>query len=127
VRVSLKAVPGVDTVDVSLEKGLATVHLKPGNSATLKQLQNAITKNGFTMKESKATVAGTITVANGKAQLTVSGSNDVLQLSPESQNAANASAMQGKSMLVVGSIPEAPKGQLPKSLVYRSLTENPDR
>lgn len=126
-RVSLKAVPGVDTVDVSLEKGLATVHLKPGNSATLKQLQNAITKNGFTMKESKATVAGTITVANGKAQLTVSGSNDVLQLSPESQNAPNASALQDKSVLVVGSIPEAPKGQLPKSLVYRSLTENPDR
>jgi copper chaperone CopZ len=122
VRVSLKAVPGVDTVDVSLEKGLATVHLKP-----LKQLQNAITKNGFTMKESKATVAGTITMANGKAQLNVSGSNDVLHLSPESQKAPNASAMQGKSVLVVGSIPEAPKGQLPNSLVYRSLTENPGR
>ena len=126
-RVSLKAVPGVDTVDVSLEKGLATVHLKPGNSATLKQLQNAITKNGFTMKESKATVAGTIVVANGKLQLNVSGSNDVLQLSPESQNAPNASAVQGKPVLVVGTIPEAPKGQLPNSLVYRSLTENPDR
>jgi copper chaperone CopZ len=127
VRVSLKAVPGVDTVDVSLEKGLATVHLKPGNSATLKQLQNAITKNGFTMKESKATIAGTIVVANGELQLNVSGSNDVLQLSPESQNAPNASALQGKSVLVVGSIPEAPKGQSPNSLVYRSLTENPDR
>lgn len=124
---SLKAVPGVDTVDVSLEKGLATVHLKPGNSATLKQLQNAITKNGFTMKESKATVAGTIVVANGKLQLNVSGSNDVLQLSPESQNAPNASAVQGKPVLVVGTIPEAPKRQLPNSLVYRSVTENPDR
>ena len=29
-RVSLKAVPGVDTVDVSLEKGLAAVKMKPG-------------------------------------------------------------------------------------------------
>jgi copper chaperone CopZ len=127
VRVSLKAVPGVDTVDVSLEKGLATVHLKPGNSATLKQLQNAITKNGFAMKESKATVAGTIVVADGKLELNVSGSNDVLQLSPESQNAPNACAVQGKQVLVIGTIPEAPKGQLPHSLVYRSLAENPDR
>jgi len=127
VRVSLKAVPGVETVDVSLEKGLATVHLKPGNTATLKQLQKAITKNGFTMKESKATVAGTIAVTNGKAQLNVSGSNDILQISPESQNAPNASTMQGKPVVAVGSIPEAAKGQLPNSLIYQSLTEESNK
>jgi len=123
----MKAVPGVDSVDVSLEKGLATVRLKPGNTTTLKQLQNAIMKNGFTMKESKATVAGKIELANGKPQLNVSGSNEVLQLSPESKDSPNASAMQGKSVLVVGSIPEAQKGQMPNALVYRSLTEEPNR
>ena len=123
-RVSLKSVVGVESVDVSLEKGLAAVKMKPGNTTTLKQLQDAITKNGFTMKQSKATVSGTILVASGKAQLKVSGSNDVLQLVPESQNAPNASSMQGKSVTVAGVIPESAKGKLPDSLTYHSLMED---
>jgi len=127
VRVSLKSVAGVDSVDVSLEKGLAAVKMKPGNTATLKQLQDAITKNGFTMKQSKAAIAGTILVANGKTQLQVSGSNDVLQLVPESQSVPNASSMQGKSVVVAGTIPEAPKGRAPDSLIYHSLMEEPNK
>ncbi|HMH01007.1 MAG TPA: heavy metal-associated domain-containing protein [Terriglobales bacterium] len=126
-RVSLKSVAGVESVEVSLEKGLAAVKMKPGNTATLKQLQDAITKNGFTMKQSKATVAGTILVANGKTQLKVSGSNDVLQLVPESQSGPEASSMQGKSVIVTGTISEAPKGKSPDSLNYHSLVEDPNK
>jgi copper chaperone CopZ len=51
------SVNGVASVDVSLDKGLAAVKLKPGNSVTLKQLQGAITKNGFTIKQSRLTAA----------------------------------------------------------------------
>jgi len=127
VRVSLKAVEGVGSVDVSLEKGLASVRMKPGNTATLKQLQDAITKNGFTMKASKATVAGTMVAANGKTQLKVSGSNDVLDLVPQSQNAVAASSMQGKQVIATGTIPEAQKGKTPDSITYTSLTEEPTR
>ena len=126
-RVSLKSVAGVESVEVSLEKGLAAVKMKPGNTATLKQLQDAITKNGFTMKQSKATVAGTILAANGKTQLKVSGSNDVLQLVPESQSGPEASSMQGKSVIVTGTISEAPKGKSPDSLNYHSLVEDPNK
>ena len=126
-RVSLKSVAGVESVDVSLEKGLAAVTMKPGNTTTLKQLQDAITKNGFTMKQSKATVTGTILVANGKTQLKVSGSNDVLQLVPQSQSVPNASSMQGKSVVVAGTIPEAAKGKSPDSLNYHSLMEEPNK
>jgi copper chaperone CopZ len=127
VRVSLKSVAGVESVDVSLKKGLATVKMKPENSATLRQLQDAIMKNGFTMKQSNATISGTILVANGKAQLKVSGSNDVLQLVPEAQNAPNASSMQGKSVMVIGTIPEAAKGKSPDSLNYHSLVEESNK
>jgi copper chaperone CopZ len=123
VRVSLKSVPGVDSVDVSLAKGLAAVKMKPGNTATLKQLQNAITKNGFTMKDSTATVTGTIVVANGKSQLQISGSNEVLTLVPESQASGDATSLSGKSVLVEGVIPEAAKGKMPDSIRYRSLKE----
>jgi copper chaperone CopZ len=123
VRVSLKSVTGVDSVDVSLAKGLAAVKMKPGNTATLKQLQNAVTKNGFTMKDSTAIVAGTVVVANGRTQLQILGSNERLTLVPESQAAGDAASFNGKSVLVEGVVPEAPKGKTPDSIRYRSIRE----
>jgi len=123
VRVSLKSVSGVDSVDVSLEKGLAAVKMKPGNTAILNQLQNAIAKNGFAMKESAAIIAGTIVVANGKTQLQVSGSNELLTLIPQSQASGDAASLNGKSVLAEGTIPEAAKGKMPDSIRYRSIKE----
>ena len=122
-RVSFKAVPGVDTVNVSLEKGLANVTLKPGNTTTLKQLQDAIAKNGFTMKRAEASVVGKVTNNAGKLQLQVSGSNDVLQLVPASHDGLDAAALSGKTVIVAGEIPEAAKGKLPDTLRYNSIEE----
>jgi copper chaperone CopZ len=122
VRVSLKAVPGVDTVNVSLEKGLASVTLKSGNTTTLKQLQDAIAKNGFTMKQSEAAVIGKLLGNAGKLQLQVRGSNDVLQLVPAQGNSAPAD-MDGKIVKVTGDIVEATKGKLPDTLRYKSIEE----
>jgi copper chaperone CopZ len=123
VRVSLKAVPGVENVNVSLEKGLATVTLKPGNTTTLKQLQDAIAKNGFTMKRSEASVVGKLLNSAGKLQLQVSGSNDLLQLVSAAQGGADPASMAGKTVRVSGEIPEAAKGKLPDTLRYKSMEE----
>ena len=122
-RVSLKSVSGVDSVEVSLEKGLAVVKMKPGNAATLKQLNEAIAKNGFTMKDSTATVAGTVIETDGNAILKVSGSNDLLKLMPESTSAPDAVSMVGKTVLVEGTVPEAGKGKASDSLRYQTITE----
>jgi hypothetical protein len=113
----------VDTVDVNLEKGLATVKMKPGSTTTLKQLNAAIAKNGFTMKDSTAIVAGTVVTTNGKTAVQVSGSNDLLNLVPESSSAVDAAPFAGKSILVEGMIPEASKGRVPDTMHYRSITE----
>jgi copper chaperone CopZ len=123
VRVSLKSVAGIDAVEVSLEKGLATVKMKPGNTVTFKQLQDAITKNGFTMKQLNVTIAGTVILENGEAQLRVLGSNDVLNLIPEDQSAPDVNVMNGKTVLVQGIVPETPKGKLPDSIRYHSIVE----
>jgi copper chaperone CopZ len=123
VRVSLKSVAGVDSVDVSLEKGLAVVKMKPGNTATLKQLNEAITKNGFTMKDSTAIVVGTVIETDEKAILKVSGSNDLLKMMPQSTSSPNAVSMAGKTVLVEGTVPEAGKGKAPDSIRYQSITE----
>jgi len=124
VSVSLKSVSGVDSVDVSLAKGLAAVKMKPGNTATLKQLQTAITKNGFTMKESEVTAAGTVVVDSGRVQLRVSGSNEMLDLVPDGQVTPIASSLNGKAVLVEGVIPETAKGKS-FAIHYRSIREQP--
>jgi copper chaperone CopZ len=116
-------VSGVDSVDVSLEKGLAVVKMKPGNTATLKQLNEAITKNGFTMKDSTATLAGAVVTTDGNATLKVSGSNELLRLVPDSASAPNASSMAGKTVVVDGTVPEAAKGKGLDSIRYQSITE----
>jgi hypothetical protein len=123
VRVSLKSVSGVESVGVDLEKGLASVKMTPGNSTTLKQLNDAIAKNGFTMKQSTATVAGRVEVTNGKTVLQVAGANDVLELVPDSPAVPIATALAGKSVVVEGTIPEAGKGKSPDSIRYRSIKE----
>jgi copper chaperone CopZ len=123
VRVSVKSVAGVESVDVSLAKGLAAVKMKPGNTVTLKQLQSAITKNGFTMKDSTVTVEGTVIVEAGTVQLKVSGSNEMLDLVPQGQ-VAPAVALNGKSVTVTGVVPETAKGKS-FSIHYQSITEKP--
>jgi len=123
VRVSLKSVSGVDAVDVSLEKGLASVKMKPGNAATLKQLQEAITKNGFTMKPSPVSVAGTIVMIKGQPQLQVSFSNDLVNLIPDGSLTTNVNAMADKRVTVEGTLEEAAKGKTPDTVRYRSITE----
>ena len=122
-RVSLKSVSGVDAVDVSLEKGLANVKMKPGNTITFKQLQEAITKNGFTMKPSAVSVAGEIVLVNGQPQLRVSGSNDLVSLIPDNPQTANANAMADKPVLVEGTLNEAAKGKVPDTIRYHSIKE----
>ena len=122
-RVSVKSVAGVESVDVSLAKGLAAVKMKPGNTVTLKQLQSAITKNGFTMKDSMVTVEGTAVLEAGRVQLKVSGSNEMLDLVPQGQ-VAPAVTLNGKSVTVTGVVPETAKGKS-FSIHYQSITEKP--
>jgi copper chaperone CopZ len=124
VRVALKSVNGVDSVDVSLNKGLATVTLKPGNTVTIEQLQHAITKNGFTTKQSAVVVTGTVVSDDQKLALRVSGSNELFNLVPESQQAhtSDLTQLSGKAVTVEGVIPETSKGKKPDSIHFRSIT-----
>jgi hypothetical protein len=98
--------------------------MKPGNTATLKQLQTAITKNGFTMKPSAVTIVGIVVVDSGRVQLKVSGSNEMLDLTPEGQGTSIANSLNGKSVLVEGVVPETGKDKS-FSIHYRLVTEQP--
>jgi len=88
VDVALKKVSGVESVEVSLNKGLATVKLKPGNAVSVPQLWQLIHEKGYTPKLTSVTVRGELANLQGKLQLKVTGTKDVLALSADAKNPA---------------------------------------
>jgi copper chaperone CopZ len=71
VDVALKKVPGVETVDVSLNKGLATVKLKPGNTLSVPQFWQLLHEKGYTPKATEVSVHGGLIGEPGHLQLNV--------------------------------------------------------
>ena len=119
---ALKGINGVESVDVSLNKGLATVTLRPGNNVTMEQLQHAITKNGFTTKQSTISVVGMLFSENGRLELRVSGSNESFHLVPQNQQTADFRQLNGKTVSVEGVVPEIAKDKKADTIEFRSLT-----
>lgn len=91
VDVALRKVAGVETVQVSLNKGLATVKLKPGNTVSVPQLWELIHKNGYTPKATTVTVRGVLAEANGGPELKISGTKDRLALAADPRDPAGFS------------------------------------
>jgi copper chaperone CopZ len=105
VNVALKKVAGVASVDVSLNKGLATVKLKPGNTVSVPQLWQLIHEKGYTPRATTVSVRGDLTNVSGKLQLKISGTNEVLALSEDPSNSAaysEAGKKVGREVVVHG-------------------------
>ena len=105
VDVALKKVPGVDTVEVSLNKGLATVKLKPGNTVSVPQFWQLLHEKGYTPKTTVVSVRGELVGGPGRLELKVSGTKDVLALAPDPKNAATyneAARKVGQSAVILG-------------------------
>ncbi len=83
VNVSLKKVPGVDSVEVSLNQGLAKVKLKPGNEVTVPQLWHTIHNQGYTPKVTLVVMRGDLASLQGQLQLKVSGANTAVTLTSD--------------------------------------------
>jgi copper chaperone CopZ len=81
VRGALQKFSGVEKVDVSLNKGMATVTLKPGNTVRLSDVWETVRKNGFTPKETKVAIRGEV-VGGTNTELKVTGSNEAYRLLP---------------------------------------------
>src|SRR3954452_13554442 len=107
VDVALNKVPGVESVEVSLNKGLATVKLKPGNTVSVPQLWQLLHDKGYTPKATSVSVRGEVTELQGHVQLKITGTRDTLTLAPDPKNPgpySEASGKLGQSVLVQGVI-----------------------
>jgi copper chaperone CopZ len=100
VDVALRKVAGVESVEVSLNKGLATVKLKPGNTVSVPQLWELIHKNGYTPKTTTVSVRGELANVNGALQLKVSGTKDILPLTAY----GGAAQKPGQTVIVQGTM-----------------------
>lgn len=117
--VALKKVEGVESVNVSLNEGLATIRLREGNKATVEQLRHVVRKNGFTPKESTVTVVGKVIERNGKPALEVNGPDVVLLLTGD---VAELSKRMGKRVVVSGVVP-APGNNEPETIEVKTISD----
>ena len=105
VDVALKRVAGVESVEVSLNKGLATVKLKPGNTVSVPQLWELIHKNGYTPKSTAVSVRGDLATVNEQLRLKVSGTTETLVLAANPKNPtaySEAPKKLGQTVIVEG-------------------------
>jgi|ERR1035438_7597374 copper chaperone CopZ len=119
VRGALKKFPGVESVDVSLNKGLATVKLKPGNAVRPQDFWETVRKNGFTPKETRVLVRGEMTNV-AQPQLRVTGTDLVLDLKAEPKLLDEAKRHVGNAMTLEGTLMP---GKDPKSPVPLEVRE----
>ena len=72
-RVAVRKLAGVESVDVSLERAGADIKLREGNSITLEELRLIVRNNGFTAKEATVTAVGRLIARDEGPALEVTG------------------------------------------------------
>ncbi|SEC88655.1 heavy-metal-associated domain-containing protein [Terriglobus roseus] len=120
IHVSMKGIQGVNKVDVDLNSGLVSIQLAVGNGAGMQQFNQAVEKNGFTHKDAKIVAKGKITGTADAPVFEVAGTNDRYSLSG---SGTNVSSLLGKTVSITGTLPQAPKGKVPDTLKYDSISE----
>lgn len=78
--VSIKKLPGVESVHVFLKRGLVDIKLKPGNTIRIEQIRKAIENNAFTPKSANVVVVGKVVSQSGKLHFNVAGTNEMFPL-----------------------------------------------
>lgn len=122
IHVSMKGIQGVNTVDVNLNTGLVTIKLAPGNSAVMRQFNQAVEKNGFTHKDAAVVARGRLTGTASAPFFEVAGTQDRFALVPAATN-VDMTALLGKTVTIAGTLPQAAKGKVSDTLRYNTIEE----
>lgn len=107
VNVALTKVEGVDRVDVSLNKALATVKLKPGNKASLAQMLKLIHEKGYTIPQVSLELRGDPSKTQVGMVFKASGTGEsfALAIDPKMPGAYDdVSKRLGESIVIRGSM-----------------------
>ncbi len=122
IHVSMKGIQGVNTVDVDLNTGLVTIKLTSGNSASMRQFNEAVERNGFTHKDAVIVARGKLTGTASAPFFEVDGTQDRFALVPVATS-VDIATLLGKTVTVTGVLPQASKGKVSDTLRYNTITE----
>jgi len=122
IHVSMKGIQGVNSVDVNLNTGLVVVKLAPENGASMRRFNEAIERNGFTHKDADLIVRGRLSGKPDAPVLEVTGTNDHFALASMTAS-TDWSELIGKTVLVTGTLPQAPKGRVSEVLRCKAIAE----
>ena len=122
IHVSMMGIQGVNAVDVDLNTGLVSIKLAPGNSAAMRQFNEAVEKNGFTHKDAQVIVRGNLSGSAGAPFLDVAGTKDRYALAPLAAG-KDVSPLRGKTVVVDGLVPQSAKGKVSGVLRYKTIAE----
>ena len=80
-RVALEKVDGIESVSVTLKRGVAHITLAKGNTVTMAQLRRIIKEAGYTSRDATVTAVGTVRAEGSSLTLAVAGTAEVFDLS----------------------------------------------
>jgi hypothetical protein len=96
--VVLTRIPGVESVEVSLKLGGAELHLRPGNTVSQSQIEDAIRKAGYDPKQVELTAVGKLVERGGRLALEVSGPGSIYLL----RHVPDGAPELGQSVVITG-------------------------
>lgn len=125
-RVAVEKIPGVDSVEVSLNEGYADVALAESNAVTVEQVRSAIRKNGFSPRETRVQVRGTVARQDTALIIRLPHGTSFSLLGP-GEEVERLAAMEGSRVTLVGDLPasESATAALPALRVLRIEAPQP--
>ena len=112
-RVAVKTIDGIDSVAVSLNRGLVFIRLRANNRVTLEQVREVIRQGGFTPKDAQVRVRGTVVPDSGHLTLALPGIGVAFRLVADAQPPGVIGALdaaRGHVVIVEGRVPETARG-----------------
>lgn len=104
-RVALEKVDGIQSVSVTLKRGVAHMILKKGNTVRLTDLRRIIKEAGYTSRDATVTVVGTVRTAGPHLTLAVEGTSELFELGADSgQSLADVERRVDHRVEVTGSL-----------------------
>ena len=111
VNVALTKVVGIDTVEVSLTRALATVKLKPGNSVSLAQLVRLVREKGYTIPTASIAVSGLPARNSDRWVLRIPTSGERMELAADPQLSSALARYANRTVTVRGKMTLAKNGK----------------
>ncbi|MBI2403769.1 MAG: heavy-metal-associated domain-containing protein [Gemmatimonadetes bacterium] len=123
---AVQKLDGVRSVTVSLNDGYADIALASQNTVTVERIREAIRRNGFTPREARVRVSGSVVRQDEQLVLDVPASGMAFVLAGSADALARlARAAGGSPITLDGTVPESQRGST--TPLHLRVADGPER